>query len=66
MRNLTRTLAGTAAVTAFCGLGLSVYAAQASAGNFPDAPNRNNFTSARVDPGKPCRHAVITRVSVGR
>jgi aldose 1-epimerase len=31
---------------------------------FPDAPNHPNFVSARVDPGKPYRHAMIYRLSV--
>ena len=31
---------------------------------FPDAPNHQNFISARVDPGKPYRHAMIYRLSV--
>jgi len=31
---------------------------------FPDAPNHTNFISARVDPGKPYRHAMIYRLSV--
>lgn len=31
---------------------------------FPDAPNHSNFISARVDPGKPYRHAMIYRLSV--
>nr|WP_033923526.1 aldose epimerase family protein [Sphingomonas sp. 37zxx] len=33
---------------------------------FPDAPNQPNFVSARVDPGKPYRHAMIYRVSTAR
>jgi len=33
---------------------------------FPDAPNHENFVSARVDPGKPYRHVMIYRVSVDR
>ncbi|KRA82628.1 aldose epimerase family protein [Altererythrobacter sp. Root672] len=33
---------------------------------FPDAPNRPNFASARVDPGKPYRHVMIYRLSVAR
>ncbi|MES3096563.1 aldose epimerase family protein [Sphingomonas aerolata] len=33
---------------------------------FPDAPNKPNFVSARVDPGKPYHHAMIYRVSVAR
>ena len=31
--------------------------------NFPDAPNRANFPSARIEPGKPYRHQMIYRVS---
>ncbi|WP_264593232.1 aldose epimerase family protein [Sphingobium sp. B1D7B] len=31
---------------------------------FPDAPNHPDFISARVDPGKPYRHAMIYRVSI--
>ncbi|MBU0554802.1 MAG: galactose mutarotase [Alphaproteobacteria bacterium] len=31
---------------------------------FPDAPNHPSFVSARVDPGKPYRHAMIYRVSI--
>ena len=31
---------------------------------FPDAPNHPAFVSARVDPGKPYRHAMIYRLSV--
>lgn len=31
---------------------------------FPDSPNHPDFVSARVDPGKPYRHAMIYRVSV--
>jgi len=31
---------------------------------FPDAPNHANFVSARIDPGKPYRHAMIFRLSV--
>jgi aldose 1-epimerase len=30
---------------------------------FPDAPNHPDFVSARVDPGKPYRHAMVYRVS---
>jgi len=30
---------------------------------FPDAPNKPNFASARVDPGKPYRHVMIYRLS---
>ena len=30
---------------------------------FPDAPNQSGFLSARVDPGKPYRHAMIYRVT---
>ncbi|MEW9856647.1 aldose epimerase family protein [Novosphingobium sp. M1R2S20] len=33
---------------------------------FPDAPNHPDFASARVDPGKPYRHAMIYRLSVSR
>ena len=33
---------------------------------FPDAPNQPDFVSARVDPGKPYRHAMIYRLSVSR
>ena len=33
---------------------------------FPDAPNKPNFVSARVDPGKPYHHAMIYRISVAR
>ncbi len=33
---------------------------------FPDAPNKPNFISARVDPGKPYHHAMIYRLSVAR
>ncbi|UVO55739.1 aldose epimerase family protein [Sphingomonas sp. SUN039] len=33
---------------------------------FPDTPNQPAFGSARVDPGKPYRHAMIYRVSVSR
>jgi aldose 1-epimerase len=33
---------------------------------FPDAPNKPNFVSARVDPGKPYRHAMIYRLSTIR
>ncbi len=33
---------------------------------FPDAPNKPNFVSARVDPGKPYHHAMIYRLSVAR
>ncbi|TCP93994.1 aldose 1-epimerase [Sphingomonas sp. PP-CE-1A-559] len=33
---------------------------------FPDAPNKSNFVSARVDPGKPYHHAMIYRLSVAR
>ncbi|MET1756292.1 aldose epimerase family protein [Novosphingobium sp. RD2P27] len=33
---------------------------------FPDAPNQPGFVSARVDPGKPYRHAMIYRLSVSR
>lgn len=30
---------------------------------FPDSPNKPNFASARVDPGKPYRHVMIYRLS---
>ena len=33
---------------------------------FPYAPNKPNFVSARVDPGKPYHHAMIYRLSVAR
>lgn len=33
---------------------------------FPDAPNQAAFTSPRVDPGKPYRHAMIYRLSTSR
>ena len=33
---------------------------------FPDSPNRPNFPSARVDPGKPYRHVMVYRLSVKR
>jgi aldose 1-epimerase len=33
---------------------------------FPDAPNHANFTSTRVDPGKPYRHVMIYRLSTAR
>lgn len=33
---------------------------------FPDAPNHPQFLSARVDPGKPYRHAMIYRLTVSR
>ncbi|MDO7834247.1 aldose epimerase family protein [Sphingobium sp. HBC34] len=33
---------------------------------FPDAPNKPNFVSARVDPGKPYHHAMVYRLSVAR
>jgi aldose 1-epimerase len=33
---------------------------------FPDAPNKPTFVSARVDPGKPYRHAMVYRLSVKR
>ena len=33
---------------------------------FPDAPNKPNFVSARVDPGKPYHHAMVYRLSVKR
>lgn len=33
---------------------------------FPDAPNHPDFVSARVDPGKPYRHAMIYRLSISR
>lgn len=32
---------------------------------FPDAPNHSNFASARVDPGRPYRHAMVYRLSCG-
>lgn len=32
---------------------------------FPDAPNHANFVSARVDPGRPYRHAMVYRLSCG-
>jgi aldose 1-epimerase len=31
---------------------------------FPDAPNKPQFASARVDPGKPYRHVMIYRLSI--
>ncbi len=31
---------------------------------FPDAPNKPQFVSARVDPGHPYRHAMVYRLSV--
>jgi len=31
---------------------------------FPDAPNHPDFVAARVDPGKPYRHAMIYRLTV--
>lgn len=31
---------------------------------FPDAPNHSNFISARVDPGRPYRHAMIYRLTI--
>lgn len=31
---------------------------------FPDSPNKPDFPSARVDPGKPYRHVMIYRLSV--
>ncbi|MBA4092177.1 MAG: galactose-1-epimerase [Sphingobium sp.] len=33
---------------------------------FPDAPNKPNFISARVDPGKPYHHEMVYRLSVAR
>ncbi|WP_375420669.1 aldose epimerase family protein [uncultured Sphingomonas sp.] len=33
---------------------------------FPDAPNKPNFVSARVDPGKPYHHVMIYRLSTAR
>ncbi len=33
---------------------------------FPDSPNKPNFVSARVDPGKPYHHAMVYRLSVKR
>ncbi|WP_445192895.1 aldose epimerase family protein [Sphingomonas sp. Tas61C01] len=33
---------------------------------FPDSPNKPNFVSARVDPGKPYRHIMIYRLSTAR
>lgn len=33
---------------------------------FPDAPNKPNFLSARVDPGKPYHHAMVYRLTVAR
>jgi len=33
---------------------------------FPDAPNHPEFVSARIDPGKPYRHAMIYRVTLKR
>jgi aldose 1-epimerase len=33
---------------------------------FPDAPNKPNFVSARVDPGKPYHHEMIYRLSMKR
>ncbi|AIT06305.1 aldose epimerase [Sphingomonas taxi] len=33
---------------------------------FPDAPNKPNFASARVDPGKPYRHVMIYKLSVAK
>ncbi|WP_406818595.1 aldose epimerase family protein [Novosphingobium ovatum] len=33
---------------------------------FPDAPNQPGFVSARIDPGKPYRHAMIYRLSVSQ
>lgn len=33
---------------------------------FPDAPNKPDFVSARVDPGKPYRHVMIYRLSTTR
>ncbi|MBR7551491.1 galactose-1-epimerase, partial [Mycobacterium tuberculosis] len=31
---------------------------------FPDSPNKTNFISARVDPGKPYHHEMVYRLSV--
>ena len=33
---------------------------------FPDAPNKPDFVSARIDPGRPYRHVMVYRVSVAR
>jgi len=33
---------------------------------FPDAPNHPDFVSARIDPGKPYRHAMIYRLTTVR
>jgi len=33
---------------------------------FPDSPNKPNFASARVDPGKPYRHVMIYKLSVAK
>ena len=33
---------------------------------FPDSPNKPNFLSARVDPGRPYRHVMIYRLSTTR
>ena len=33
---------------------------------FPDSPNKPNFVSARVDPGKPYHHEMVYRLSVAR
>lgn len=33
---------------------------------FPDAPNKPQFASARVDPGMPYRHVMVYRLSVAR
>ncbi len=33
---------------------------------FPDAPNKPNFATARVDPGKPYRHVMIYKLSVAK
>ncbi|KAA9013289.1 aldose epimerase family protein [Sphingobium limneticum] len=33
---------------------------------FPDSPNKTNFISARVDPGKPYHHEMVYRLSVAR
>jgi aldose 1-epimerase len=33
---------------------------------FPDAPNKPDFVSARVDPGRPYRHVMIYRLSIAR
>ncbi len=33
---------------------------------FPDSPNKPDFASARVDPGKPYRHVMIYKLSVAK